>query len=413
MSNDAVVEAVVVGAGSAGLGISQLLGSAGIRHRVLERGRTGETWRSQRWDSFQMNTPNWATALPGSPYDGDDADGFYSCGQFIEMLEAHASRHGLPVETGTPVIELSAGRGDGAVYRLRTPREALLARHVVIASGNQSRPKLPAIASALPEGALRLHTADYRNPHALPPGDVLVVGCATSGMQIAEDLLNIGGRTVYLATSRVGRQARRYRGHDIVYWLEHAGIFDAAPPAPDEAGHVLARSSLGARGTISLQALAAKGAVLLGRIAGVDGTTLRLADDLEDNMRFADEASAAQKRLIDDYIVRAGILAPADEPDAAEAVAWRRADPSLRSLDIAARGITSVIWCTGFDGDFSWVHLPGLLDARGQPVHQRGITAWPGVCFVGLDFQSVRRSGTVGGVAADARHVLAAILKRG
>jgi putative flavoprotein involved in K+ transport len=406
------VDAVVVGAGSAGLGISQLLRDAGLRQFVLERGRVGETWRTQRWDSFRMNTPNWATALPGTPYDGADPDGFYTCAQFIRMLEDHSARHDLPVVTGCPVLELSADPSDDGVYRVRTPRETVRTRHVVIATGNQSRPKLPAIANSLPAGTLRLHTADYRNAQALPPGHVLVVGCATSGMQIAEDLLGAGGRTVYLATSRVGRQARRYRGRDIVHWLEHAGIFDAAPPVPDEMGHVLARSSLGARRTISLQSLSVQGAVLLGRIVGVDGSRLHFADDLEANLRFADEASAAQKRLIDEYIVRTGLDAPARVPDPAETIAARVADPPIRSLDLAQHGITSVIWCTGFDGDFSWTQLPGLLDARGQPVHERGVSAWPRVYFVGLDFQSVRRSGTVGGVAADARLVLEAILKR-
>jgi putative flavoprotein involved in K+ transport len=176
MASRPVLDAVVIGAGSAGLGMSFLLAQAGMRHRLLERGRIGETWRRQRWDSFQMNTPNWSTAIPGTPYYGGEPDGFYSRDQFVGMLEDHASRHRLPVETATPVLELATGEAHGATcYHVTT---------------NQSRPKLPALARSLPEGPLRLvHTADYRSADALPAGEALVVGCATSGMQIAEDLI--------------------------------------------------------------------------------------------------------------------------------------------------------------------------------------------------------------------------------
>jgi putative flavoprotein involved in K+ transport len=406
------LDAVVIGAGSAGLGVSQLLDAAGLHHLVLERGRVGETWRTQRWDSFRMNTPNWFTALPGSPYDGPEPEGFYSRDEFVRMLEAHTTRHRLPVETHAPVLELSTNPGSDTSFRVTSPRGTFLARNVIVATGNQSRPKLPGIASSLPEGPLRLHAADYRNADILPEGAVLVVGCATSGLQIAEDLIE-AGRVVYLATSHVGRQVRRYRGRDIVHWLEHAGIFDQPPPVPDGAGHILARSSLGARRTISLQSLSAQDVVLLGRVSGGEDRRLHIADDLAENIRFANEASAAQKRMIDDYILREGVDAPAAELDPAETIAPRLLNHPIRLLDLAERGITSAFWCTGFDGDFSYARLPGLLDARGQPVHERGVTAWPGVYFVGLDFQSVRRSGTVGGVATDARHVVAAILARG
>jgi putative flavoprotein involved in K+ transport len=413
MSSTSVLDAVVIGAGSAGLGTSQLLSASGIRHRVFERDRIGETWRTQRWGSFSMNTPNWFTVLPGSPYTGENPDGAYSCGQFIQMLEAHAVRHSLPIETDTPVLDLSWDQRNVGRYRLTTPTETVLARNVVIATGNQNQAKLPPIASALPEGPMRMHAADYRNPGSLPPGNVLVVGCATSGMQIAEDLLEGGGRTVYVATSRAGRQARWYRGRDIVYWLEKAGIFDQPPPLPDDTGHILARASLGARRTISLQSLSAQGAVLLGRVTQTDASRIDVADDLEANIRFADDASAAQKRLIDEYIRCEGLAVAEAEPDPAETVVPRLPHPPIRSVDLAEFGIASVIWCTGFDGNFGWARLHGLLDGRGQPIHQRGVSAWPGVYFVGLDFQSLRRSGTVGGIAADADYVVAAIRARG
>ena len=390
------LDAVVVGAGWAGLGASHALAGLGLRHRVLERGRIGETWRTQRWDSFRMNTANLYTVMPGDRYDGPDPEGVMTRDAFVALLEDFARRRGLPVETGTCATELTAAEDGG--FDVVTSRGPLRARVAVIASGSLNRPKRPASAVALPAELLQMDASDYRSAAALPGGAVLVVGCAQSGSQIAEDLAE-AGRRVLLATGRVGRLPRRYRGGDMSIWLVRSGLFDM--PRKD----ATARPTLGALHTISLQSLSAQGVTLLGRFAGVEGGRLSFADDLQENIRFADEASAAVKRHIDAYIDGAGIDAPAAEPDPAETVAARIPDPPIRALDPMASGIGTVIWCTGFEGDFGWVRVPGAL-AGGRPVHQDGVVSRvPGLYFAGLDFSVARKSGTIHAIAGEAARI--------
>jgi putative flavoprotein involved in K+ transport len=391
MPGDAdILDAAVVGAGWAGLGVSHALARRGLRHRVLERARIGETWRTQRWDSFHMNTANVSTVMPGDRYQGPDPEGVMTRDAFVALLESFAERHRLPLDLGTPVTELSPRNG---AYRLATPAGTLLARSVVIASGSQNRPRRPPWAATLPPGLQQIDASDYRSAAALPQGAVLVVGNAQSGGQIAEDLAE-AGRAVFLATGRVGRIPRRYRGRDISIWLLDSGLFDQ--PRQDAA----ARPLLGARHTISLQSLSAQGVTLLGRFTGVEDGRLRFAGDLDDNIRFADEASAAAKRHIDAYIASAGLPAPAAEPDPAEAVPPRLPDPPIRAIDAA--DIATVIWCTGFRGDYGWVRLHGVLDPGGQPVHRDGVAPLPGIYFAGLDFATTRKSGTIHAIHEEA-----------
>jgi len=407
MTNKAdILDAIVVGAGWAGLGVSYSLARAGLRHCVLERGRIGETWRTQRWDSFRMNTPNVQTIMPGDRYNGSDPEGVLTRDEFIALLEDFAGRNGLPVELETPVTELVPDQENG-VYRFATPRGTRRARKVVIASGNLNCPLRPVWAAALPRSLRQIDASDYRSAAALHPGAVLVVGSGQSGGQIAEDLAQ-AGRTVFLATSQVGRARRRYRGRDIMIWLAECGLFDV--PRSEfiqPSGRIRPRPLFGALHTISLQSLSAQGVVLLGRFTGIEsGGQLSFADDLEENIRFADEASVKMQRQIDEYIVRAGSDAPPAERDPAETVAVRLPNPAIRSLDPVHRGITTVIWCTGFQGDFRWVRLPSVLDARGQPVHEDGVTAIRGVYFAGLDLATTRKSGTILAVAEEAARLV-------
>jgi putative flavoprotein involved in K+ transport len=232
---------------------------------------------------------------------------------------------------------------------------------------------------------------------------VLVVGSGQSGAQIAEELAE-AGRTAFLATSRVGRLPRRYRGRDIMIWLLESGFLDVRREEVIRlAGRIPPRGVLGSEQTISLQALAAQGIVLLGRLTGVaDGGRLSFADDVEANVRFADEASDNIKRHIDQYIGRVGIDAPVSEPDPAETVAMRQPNPTIGSLDLSRSDISTVVWCTGFKGDFSYVRLPGALDAAGQPVHTDGVGVLPGLYFAGLDFASTRKSGIILAIAEEA-----------
>jgi putative flavoprotein involved in K+ transport len=405
-------DAIVVGAGWAGLGASYYLAQAGLRHRVLERSRIGETWRTQRWDAFRLNTPTWGSMMPGDRYDGPDPDGYMTRDEFVALLEGFATRNRLPVETDSPICELSLDPARGT-YRLETPQDVLWARNVVIASGSLNRPRRPAAARELPSNVLQLDASDYRNAAALPAGAVLVVGSAQCGGQIAEDLAQ-AGRTVFLATSRVGRMPRRYRGRDIVFWLRRSGLFDVPrKDFVDSSGHIMARPLLGVGHTVSLQSLSAQGVVLVGRLTGVEsGGRLTFAGDVEENICFGDKASAQFKRHIDAYIAREGIDAPAAEPDPDETVAARLPDPPIRSLDPTEHRIATVIWCTGFDGDFSWIRIPGTLDERGQPVHDEGVSAQPGVYFAGLDFAATRKSGTLLSLAEEMPRLISHIVAR-
>jgi putative flavoprotein involved in K+ transport len=410
-SMDRPLDAAVIGAGWAGLGVSYVLAKAGLSHRVLERGRIGETWLTQRWDSFYLNSPKLLAVMPGDRYEGPDPEGFYTRDEFVALLEDYARRYHLPVATSTPVTALTRD-GKADVYRLVTPVGELTARAVVIASGSLNRARRPEVARALPPSLLQIDTSAYRSPDALPAGAVLVVGSAQSGGQIAEDLA-MAGRVVFLSTGRTGRKPRRYRGRDVSFWEKESGLYDIPRKdfvGPD--GRLPARPLIGARHTISLQSLSAQGVVLLGRFTGVSNGRLTFADDVCENIRLGDEAAAKTRRHIDDYIARHGFDAPPATDDPAETVAPRLANPPILSLDPSEHHLTTVIWCTGFEGDYSFVQVPGVLNARGQPLEHEGLTEAPGLYFAAVDFSSTRKSGLIAGIAEEALRLVDHIVAR-
>jgi putative flavoprotein involved in K+ transport len=393
-----ILDAVVVGAGWAGLGVSQALAQRGLRHKVFERGRIGETWLTQRWDSFRINTANVHTVMPGQTYAGPDPDGAMTSIEFVALLEDYVRQFDLPVETKTPVTQLVEEDG---LYRLSIPNGQVWARNVVIASSNQNCPVRPALSTLLPTDVRQIDASDYLNPSALESGAVLVIGSAQSGGQIAEDLTQ-AGRTVFLATGRVGRLPRNYRGRHTSIWMVLTGAIDVTRGELLQQGPIPARSLQGALHTISLQSLSAQGVVLLGRLTGVEGSQLSFSDGVEANIRHGDETSARIRSQIDSYIARNGIDAPDAEPDPAEVVEAVLPDPPILSLDLIERDIRTVIWCTGFKGDFSWVHVPGVLDDEGQPVHEKGVAKPPGIYFASLPFAISRRSGTILAIEGEA-----------
>jgi putative flavoprotein involved in K+ transport len=254
----------------------------------------------------------------------------------------------------------------------------------------------------VPVGLAQIDAVDYRNPGALPPGAVLVVGSAASGAQIADELA-ASGRPTFLATGATRHLHRRYRGHDIAVWLERAGLYDVPRHQfIDVDGRVIGRPTLGALRTITLRSLAAAGVTLVGRFCGVDGGRLRFGDDLGENIRLAEEGWASTKRKIDAFVEQAGLEAPPAEPDPAE---WEAAQLSCRTiteLDPNATGLAAVIWCTGLSGDFGWIAIPGAVDPSGEPIHEECISPLPGLCFAGLDLAITRRSGTVHAVIEEA-----------
>jgi putative flavoprotein involved in K+ transport len=404
-----ILDAVVIGAGWAGLGVSYALKQAGFRHRLIERGRIGETWHTQRWDSFKMNTPNVQTIMPGDEYVGPQPEGVMTRDEFVVMLEGFAARNHLPIELDTLVVKLV---GENGTYFISTDRSEVHARNVVITTGNLNCPRRPTWSDALPHDMHQIDSSSYRNPADLPEGAVLIVGSGQSGGQIAEDLLK-AGRTVFLSTSQVGRYPRRYRGRDSMLWMAESGLLDRRREQFVRAsGRIARRPLVGAEHTISLQALSAQGAVLLGRCEGFEAGQLRFANDLADNIQFADEVSARFKQQIDEYILRTGIDAMSAMPDPAETVEASLPNPPISALDAFQGKIATVIWCTGFKGDFGWVQVPGLLDAEGQPLPVDNISNVPGIYFAGLDLASTRRSGTILAIAEEASRIVDDIVKR-
>jgi putative flavoprotein involved in K+ transport len=392
-----VPDCVVVGAGPAGLAASAALAARGVEHLVLERGRAGESWRTQRWDSFRLNTPGWMNELLGE----QARDAFATGAEVVQRLEKVAAD--APVRAGVEVTGL-APAGDG--YALRTGGGELRARTVVVATGDQNGPRVPALARLLPGRVAQYHTADYRGPAALPAGAVLVVGSAQSGCQIAEDLL-AAGRRVVLATSAAGRFTWRHRGGDTIEWLVQAGFFDQRPrDLPDPSVMRAAQPIVASGGrSLSLQALARAGATLVGRPVAVDGERVTFDDSVPANIAAGDTFAARARGMIDDLIRRRGLDAPPYEPDDTEEPV--DLDPP-EALDLRDHDVASVVWCTGFSGDFSFMD-PGLVDAAGQPRHRDAVAAAPGVWYVGLKWLVRRSSGILYGFPRDAAEVADAV----
>jgi putative flavoprotein involved in K+ transport len=412
-----MLDAVIVGAGQAGLGVSYFLQQNGHQHVLFERGRIGESWRSQRWDSFRLNTPNVRNTLPGLPYDGPEADGFSHADTLVNYFQGYVDRFQLPVRTGVTVISVErADDQESFIVRTRTEdgdEEPVASRSVVIASGIQRVPRIPALHTKLPGHITQYHTADYRDPQGLPPGAVLVVGSGQSGCQITEDLL-AAGRTVYLCTSKVGRAPRRYRGRDLIEWWVDMKFWDVTYASLQDKSISRAAqpqiSGIGRYGhTVSLQHLASRGVVILGRLLDIDSGTLILGDEAASHVHFADEFSGRVKNDIDAYLARLNITPPPLEDDPADVP-----DPeaqcvsALRQLSLQESNIGTVIWATGFTGDFSWIHLP-VLDDQNRPIHERGVSPERGLYFIGFPWLNSRKSGIIYGIEEDAHFIAESI----
>jgi putative flavoprotein involved in K+ transport len=406
------VETVVVGGGPAGLATSYCLGQLGRDHVVLERARVAERWRSERWDSFCLLSPNWAIHLPGYRYETADPDGFAPRDAVVRWLEAYAARVGAPVREGVEVTALRAG--EGGSWRLETPEAVWEAANVVVATGPYQRPAVPAHASAVPLDILQIPSSAYRNPSALPPGGVLVVGAGTSGCQITEDLL-AAGRRVHVSVGSHHRMPRRYRGRDFTWWCIETGEFDQTvdtlPTGRRECGPALQLTGVGGGHAVDLRVYEEQGAVLLGRLEGARDGRVFLADDLEGSLAWGDEMFHRFRAAVDAYVEASGLDVPPAPP--ATLVAPRRVGRGERELELRRAGITSVVWACGFRYGFDWVRVP-VFDDLGEPAQRRGVTAFPGLYFVGLPWLHKLKSSFLFGLGEDAAHVAAHIaLARG
>ncbi|AKS35529.1 flavin-containing monooxygenase [Mycolicibacterium goodii] len=393
-------EVLVVGAGQAGIAMSEHLGLHGVPHLVLERDRIAERWRTCRWDSLVANGPAWHDRFPGQEFN-IDPDSFADKEQVADYFVSYAEKIDAPIRTGVEVRSVRKNHGR-AGFHVETSEGTIEARYVVAATGAFQKPVIPPV---VPDsaGIHQIHSSAYRNPRQLPDGAVLVIGAGSSGVQIADEI-HRSGRRVFLAVGPHDRPPRSYRGRDFCWWLGVLGKWDMAAP-PRGAEHVTIAVS-GAHGghTVDFRSLAADGITLLGMAGPFEDGVMRFADDLRTNIEKGDANYLSMLDEADAYVGRNGLDLP-EEPQARVL----GPDPEcmtnpILELDLAAAGITSIIWAVGFAFDYSWLQVD-TFDENGRPIHQRGVSAEPGVYFLGLPWQSRRGSSFIWGVWHDAKYL--------
>jgi len=399
-------DAVIIGAGQAGLAASRCLTDFAIDHVLIERGDVGERWRSERWKSLHLLTPNWMTRLPGYSYSGSDPDGFMRLSEVVHFLEGYGRTFDAPVITRTRVLDVSS-MNDG--YRVSTDRGVWLARCVIVATGACDRPNVPDMATALPRDISQVVPGRYQCPDDLPVGGVLVAGASASGVQLAEEI-HRSGRPVTIAVGRHVRIPRTYRGRDIMAWLDDCGFLAERRP-PDADPCVLNRQpSLQLVGhpdrrSLDLARLAETGVRIVGRALGVSGHTVGIACDLPQECAAAEQRRRKLLARIDSHIQQYGIEA-ADDP-----LAWLRpchAFSNITRLDLRAVGIRTVVWATGYRRAYPWLSVP-VTDDAGEIRNVCGVTDAPGLFVIGLPFMSHRSSTFIDGVGRDAETIAAAV----
>lgn len=394
---------IIVGGGQSGLSMSYCLKQKGIDHIIFEKKEIGYSWKAKRWDSFCLVTPNWQCRLPGYAYPGPDPHGFMPRHDIVQYIKDYAAAFAAPVEEGVEVLKLRKNKAQD-VFEVSTTIGDYTADQVVIAAGYYHKPKIPAIATRLPEHVVQLHSSEYKNPESLPDKAVLVVGTGQSGCQIAEDL-HFAGKQVHLCVGGAPRSARTYRGKDVVAWLDQMGYYDLTidqHPQKEQARHKTNHYVTGRDGgrEIDLRQLALDGMQLYGRLKDIKGTQIEFQDDLKQNLDQADAVAESIKRTIDQFIDQHQISAPTESP---YVPAWEPTRPVLE-LDYEQANIGTVIWSIGYEPDFCWVELP-VFDGKGYPGHDRGVTEIWGLYFLGLPWLYTWGSGRFSGIARDAMHL--------
>lgn len=400
-------DVLVIGAGQAGIAMSEHLGREAIPYLVLEQNRIAERWRSCRWDSLVANGPAWHDRFPGMAFAGYGPDAFVPKEKIADYFNDYAKKINANIQCGVTVQEVRRQQGR-AGFVVQTSDGPVLANNIVVATGAFQKPIIPDMVP--PSAAVvQLHSNDYRNPARLPEGAVLVVGGGSSGVQIADELLEAGKR-VYLSVGPHDRPPRRYRGRDFCWWLGVLNKWDAEAPPTTE--HVTIAVS-GAHGgnTIDFRRLAARGLTLLGRTTSYDYGVLNFSPDLKQNLDRGDKNYLSLLEEADAYITRNGLDLPPEPQAKIIPPDPEHVTNPLLSLDLAAAGIRSIIWATGFFADYSWIKLDAFNE-KGAPRHQRGVSAEPGLYFLGLPWQSRRGSSFIWGVWHDAKFIADHILKQ-
>ena len=391
-------DVAVIGAGQAGLAMSTCLSSLGLDHVVFERGGVGARWQSHAWDSLRLLTPNWLNGLPGSPYRGEDPDGFMPKGDFLKRLRGYALSTSAPVLTYTDVLSIEHDRD---AFRVSTSRGRWRARAVVVATGHCDVPFIPAVARFVGTKVLSLHSSQYRSPAAIPDGGVLVVGASAAGVQIAEELQR-SGRRVTLAVGQHARAPRTWRGRDIFWWMDLAGMLaertrDLPNPEAAKRQPTLQLAGRPDRANVDLQSLQALGVTLAGRLAAANGTEIAFADDLPSVVA---SAHAKLERVLARIDAFAGI--GRDHQPFEEITRVELSKPAPQSLAIDADNIQAVVWATGYRRSYPWLRIPGAIGVDGDIAHYDGVTAVPGLYALGFRLLRKRDSHFIGGVGSDA-----------
>ncbi|CAB4649700.1 MAG: SidA/IucD/PvdA family monooxygenase [Actinobacteria bacterium] len=393
-------EVVVVGAGQAGVAMSEHLTIAGISHVVLERDRIAERWRSERWDSLVANGPAWHDRFPNLEFEGYDPDAFVPKEAVADYFVAYAEKFNAPIRTGVDVKSVTRLPIDSG-FSVETSAGEIQAKYVVAATGPFQKPAIPPVVPDTTD-IHQLHSSDYHNPAQLPEGGVLVVGAGSSGVQIAADLRK-AGRDVYLSVGEHDRPPRRYRGRDNVWWLGVLGKWDLATP-PAGAEHVtIAVSGFDGGKTVDFRDLANSGITLLGLTTSFDDGVLKFADDLGRNIARGDKNFLSVLTEADEFIAQNNLDLPLEPEAHILGPMPETALNPIREIDLAAAGITTILWATGYSVDYGWLKVPKALTEAGKPAHQRGVSNANGIYFLGQPWLSRRGSAFIWGVWHDAK----------
>jgi putative flavoprotein involved in K+ transport len=390
---------VVVGAGHSGLAMSRCLADHSIDHIVFERGEVAHSWRTQRWDSLRLLTPNWMTRLPGYAYHGDDPDGYLAVQEVVTLIEGYAKDTAAPVRANTTVTSV---RQTEHGYLVHTDQDTWHTRSVVLAPGASTVANVPTLQAAVPAGIATLSPGDYRNPGALPDGGVLVVGASATGIQIAAEL-HRSGRPVTLAVGEHVRMPRTYRGKDILWWMDASGLFDERYdriPDLDRARRLPSMQLIGSpdRITVDLNSLSGLGVRLVGRLAGIRDGIAQFSGSLPNMFALADLKLGRLLDTIDAWATVAGV--DGSGPPHRFAPTVLRPSAPL-TIDLRSGEIRTILWATGFRPDLSWLDVP-VFDRQGQVRHDGGVIASPGLYLMGMPFLRRRKSSFIDGAAADA-----------
>ncbi len=395
------VTTVIIGAGQSGLAMSRHLADRSIDHVLLDRGEVANSWRTERWDSLRLLTPNWQSRLPGYAYEGGDPDGYMTMPEVIRFLDRYAEQIAAPVESNTNVVSVRPCDGG---YTVSTDRGDWHCRSLVLATGACNVACEPKCAQDVPGGVSTTTPMQYRNPGQLQDGGVLIVGASATGVQLASEI-HRSGRQVTLAVGEHVRVPRTYRGRDIKRWMDAAGVLDMRYEEVDDISRARRVPSLQLAGspdraTLDLNALSAAGIELVGRLAGIQDGRAQFSGALGNQCALADLKMNRLLDTIDDWAHANGMSGEIDAPHRFDPTAVS-ANPRL-GLDLTSGGIGTIIWATGYRPDYSWLDVP-VFDRKGRLRHDGGVVDAPGMYVMGLPFLRRRKSSLIDGAGDDAR----------